>query len=256
MKAQAFGTLDDNALLALKQRIDIQKIDNDLASKNLDFLNSQGDELTRLKVSKEQIAAIEKDILEISAEDLKDKDKVLAIVGKIFTTNGMNDQVAKSIKESLIIQLDKNEDLADAAKHVLTNRQKETKELTKQTQLIKEIQSGTALTAQTELFGSTNAAGNERSRLEKGIQTLGALRDRAAASKNDLRVQQLSQQINSLEQELNTVADVERKANIRSDARNFFSGMPKGIQTRFSEEMKALEDPNADPIKVLRGVVG
>ena len=110
------------------------------------------------------------------------------------------------------------------------------------------------MTAQTELFGSTNAAGNERSRLEKGIQTLGALRDRAAASKNDLRVQQLSQQINSLEQELNTVADVERKANIRSDARNFFSGMPKGIQTRFSEEMKALEDPNADPIKVLRGV--
>ena len=254
MKAQALGTLDDNALLALKQRIEIQKIDNDLASKNLDFLNLQGDELTKLKIDKEKIVKIEEQLKKISKEDLKDKDKVLDIVGHIFQTNGLTKEVADSIKESLIVQLDKNESLADAAKRVLTNRQQETRELTKQTQLIKEIQSGTALTAQTELFGRTNAAGNERSRLEKGIQTLEARRDRATANKDDLRVQELTQQINSLQKDLAIVANVERKANIRSDARNFFSGMPKGIQTRFSEEMKALEDPNADPIKVLRGL--
>tara|TARA_R110002020_G_scaffold7330_4_gene30852 strand:+ start:5138 stop:12028 length:6891 start_codon:yes stop_codon:yes gene_type:complete len=254
MKAQALGTLDDNSLLALKQRIEIQKIDNNLASKNLDFLNAQGDEMTRLKVEKGKIGAIENEILNISKEDLKDKDELLKIVRKIFHTNGLNDEVADSISESLIIQLDKNEDLADAAKHVLTNRQQETRELTKQTQLIKEIQSGTALTAQTELFGGTNAAGNERSRLEKNIQLLEARKDRATANKNDRTAQELTQQINSQKRELAIVANVERKATIRSDARNFFSGMPQGIQSRFPEAMKAMQDPNADPFAVLAGL--
>ena len=252
MKAQAFETLDDNSLLALKQRIEIQKIDNDLASKNLDFLNAQGDEMTRLKVEKGKIGDIENEILNISKEDLKDKDRLLGIVNKIFHTNGLEKEVADSISKSLIIQLDKNESLADASKLVLRNRQGETTELTKQKQLIKEIQAGTALTAQTELFASTNEASSERAKIEKNIKAVEARRDRIPA--NDREKERLTGVITSLRQKLNTVDSDQRKATIQSDARSLFSRVPESVRTRFPEAMKAMQDPNADPLKILRSL--
>jgi len=252
MKAEALGTLDDNALLALKQRIDIQKIDNDLVSKNLDFLNAQGDQMTRLKVEKGKIGKIEEEILNISAEDLKDKDKLLGIVNKIFHTNGLEKDVADSISKSLIIQLDKNEDIANASKLVLRNRQAETTELTKQKQLIKEIQAGTALTAQTELFASTNEASSERAKIEKNIKAVEARRDRIPA--NDREKERLTGVITSLRQKLNTVDSDQRKAAIQSDARSLFSRVPESVRTRFPEAMKAMQDPNADPLKIARSL--
>ena len=111
-----------------------------MASKNLDFISGQREELTRLKLKVDQIEQIEKEISNISAEDLAKKDKVLKIVNKIYETNGLNEEEAKSLTKSLDIQLDQNKGIFDASLKTLNNRQDETKELTKQVQLIKEIE--------------------------------------------------------------------------------------------------------------------
>ena len=239
---------------AEQKKVEQEKLSNDLASKNLDFISSQRDELTRLKLSEDQILDIEKQILNISTKDLADKKKVLDIVNRIYTTNGLNDKVAKSLVESLGIQLDRNEGLFKASSKTLKNRQEETKELTRQTQLIKEIEAKTSLTAQTIQFGRQNVSAEERSRLDETRRGLERRRDIASARGRDLEVQNLNRQIANINQQSARVSGDKGFAGIETSARNIFSQLPKSFKTFRKEDFEALQDPNVDPFAVIRAM--
>ena len=252
MKAEALGGLDDNALLALKQKADQQKLLNDLAGKNLDFIGSQRDELTRLKLEEKQIEDIQNEILNISAKDLADKKKVLAIVNKIYNTNGLNDDVAKNLMESLGIQLDQNEGIFKASQKTLKNRQDETKELTKQKQIIKEIEAERSLVAQTIQFGKKNKSAGERSEIQDSLRSLGVQKEKATRLGDDKQVRDLTARMASLNQGLARVSGDEGQAGIDKMARTF--KIPEAIENKFPKLKANLRDPKSDPLNLLREV--
>jgi len=241
--------LDDNTLLALKQKAEQQKLLNGLASKNLDFIAGQRDELTRLKLEEKQIEDIQNEILNISAEDLADKKKVLDIVNKIYNTNGLNEEVAKSLMESLGIQLEQNEGIFDASKKTLTNRQDETKELTKQKQLIKEIEAQRALTAQTIQFGKKNASGEARSGIQDSLRFLERRKQEANMLGQQGMVQSLNNQIAGLTQDLARISGDEGQAGIDARARKI--KIPEAVENKFPKLKEKLRDPSSDPLAVL-----
>jgi len=252
MRAEALGGIDDNALLALKQKAEQQKLLNDLASKNLDFIGEQREELTRLKLEDEQIQNIEKEILNISTEDLAKKGKVLDIVKKIYNTNGLNDEVGKSLMESLRIQLDQNEGIFEASSKTLKNRQDETAELTKQKQLIKEIEAERALTAQTIQFGKKNVSAEERSRIQAQLRSLGRQKEEANQLGRQGRVQDLNNQIAALQQSLARISGGEGQTGIDARARTI--DFPKSIQNMFPDKISTLKDPNVDAMQTVRDI--
>jgi len=249
MKAEALGGLDDNSLLALKQKAKQQELLNNLASKNLDFINSQGDELTRLKLEDQQISDIENEILNISAEDLANKEKVLDIVDKIYQTNGLDKEVAGKLMESLGIQLEQNEGIFDASKNTLKNRQDETKELTKQKQLIKEIEAQRSLTAQTILFGKKNASGENRSGIQDSLRSLGVQKEKATRLGDDKQARDLTARMARLNQDLARISGDEGQASIDRRARNI--KIPEAVENKFPKLKEKLRDPSSDPLAVL-----
>jgi TP901 family phage tail tape measure protein len=252
MRAEALGGIDDNALLALKQKAEQQKLLNDLASKNLDFIGEQREELTRLKLGKRQIEDIEKEILNISTEDLAKKDQILRIVDKIYKTNGLTDEVGKSLMESLRIQLDRNEGIFEASSKTLKNRQDETAELTKQKQLIKEIEAERALTAQTIQFGKKNVSAEERSRIQAQLRSLGRRKEEANQLGQQGRVQDLNNQIAALQQSLARISGGEGQTGIDARARTI--DFPKSIQNMFPDKISTLKDPNVDAMQTVRDI--
>lgn len=213
LKGQELGNIDEKALRNLENKIALREVDRELQNASADLIQQQINEAKKITAASEKAIELEKELNNLSVEDLQDRAKVNALLNKTSELLSQNSGLTEEQQKALQITLDKLFTENDLKKQNLKIQQDQTNEYKEQVRQLDLIGQASKRAFEAQVFkreiGSTKEINaNERSIRDLEFSKLGKSPEQtrridlqiAALKENTVALQQKSEQDKIFEQ--------------------------------------------------------